>query len=101
MFFSLHFFLKNFSALFFSHLSVAKSDCEPAKVAVDDLDGVILGAGDVEGVGRAGNNLLHLKTPGIVNNNVWGGNNLSENFNFNLELTIMTADVEKMDDEQT
>ena len=86
---------------FFSHLSVAKRNCEPAKVAVDDLDGVVFGARDVERVGGAGNHLLHLQTPRIVNNNVCGGDNLSENFNFNLELTIMTADVEKMDDEQT
>ena len=67
---------------FFSHLSVAKSDCKPAKVAVDDLDGVVLRARDVERVGGAGNHLLHLQTPRIVNNNVCGGRQFIRKFQF-------------------
>ena len=40
-----------------SHLPIAESDREPAEVPVDDLDVVILGAGDVEGLGTAGDDL--------------------------------------------
>ena len=48
-----------------SHLSVAESDREPAEVPVDDLDVVILGAGDVEGLGTAGDD-LSLQSPSVV-----------------------------------
>ena len=47
-----------------SHLPIAESDREPAEVPVDDLDVVILGAGDVEGLGTAGDD-LSLQSPSV------------------------------------
>ena len=52
-------------------LAITECDGEPPEVPVDDLDGVVGRAGDVEGGGAARNHLLHLAvTPGVVNNHV-------------------------------
>ena len=52
-------------------LAIAECDGEAAEVPVDDLDGVVGGAGDVEGGGAARDHLLHLPvTPGVVHHHV-------------------------------
>ena len=84
-------------------LAITECDGEPPKVPVDDLDGVVGGAGDVEGGGAARYHLLHLPvTPGVVNHHVWSncvGRTIRQNGS-KCNLTIMTIDVEKIDDEQ-
>ena len=53
------------------HLVVAEGDGEPPIVAVDDLNAVVSGAGDVEHAGVAGDHLLVLTlSTRIMNNNI-------------------------------